>query len=108
MQIRRLNRLVLLLAAFAAHSGAQAANHAQKPAVGVSAGTGSAVASIEKRIPKLNEFHPQQPKRIVLSNGMIIFLQEDRELPLIDGSILIRLSPKTPDDPLDDDRLIPL
>ena len=31
-------------------------------------------------IPKLPEFHPAQPKRIELPNGMVIFLQEDHEL----------------------------
>jgi zinc protease len=36
-------------------------------------------------IPQLPAFHPQQPKRIQLPNGMVIFLQEDHELPLIDG-----------------------
>ena len=41
-------------------------------------------------IPPLPAFHPQQPKRIVLPNGMIIFLQEDHELPLIDGIARIR------------------
>ncbi len=41
-------------------------------------------------IPQLPAFKPQQPKRIELSNGMIIFLQEDHELPLIDGSARIR------------------
>jgi zinc protease len=41
-------------------------------------------------IPTLPAFHPQQPKRIQLSNGMVIFLQEDHELPLIDGSARIR------------------
>lgn len=41
-------------------------------------------------IPQLPPFHPAEPKRIPLPNGMIIFLQEDHELPLIDGSIRIR------------------
>jgi len=41
-------------------------------------------------IPQLPAFHPQQPKRIDLPNGMIIFLQEDHELPLIDGNMRIR------------------
>jgi zinc protease len=36
-------------------------------------------------IPPLRAFHPQEPKRIELPNGMVIFLQEDHELPLIDG-----------------------
>ena len=41
-------------------------------------------------IAPLPAFHPRQPKRIELSNGMVIFLQEDHELPLIDGSARIR------------------
>ena len=41
-------------------------------------------------IPALHAFKPQQPKRIELPNGLVIFLQEDHELPFIDGSILIR------------------
>jgi zinc protease len=41
-------------------------------------------------IPALPAFHPQEPKRIELSNGMVIFLQEDHELPIIDGVARIR------------------
>jgi zinc protease len=41
-------------------------------------------------IPSLPEFHPQQPKRLELANGMVIFLQEDHELPLIGGTAVIR------------------
>ena len=41
-------------------------------------------------IPKLPAFHPPQPKRIQLPNGMVIFLQEDHELPMIDGVARIR------------------
>lgn len=41
-------------------------------------------------IPPLPSFHPPQPKRIELSNGMVIFLQEDHELPLVDGFARIR------------------
>jgi zinc protease len=41
-------------------------------------------------IPPLPAFHPQEPKRIALPNGMVIFLQEDHELPLIDGVARIR------------------
>ncbi len=41
-------------------------------------------------IPALHAFNPKQPKRIELSNGLVIFLEEDHELPFIDGSILIR------------------
>jgi zinc protease len=41
-------------------------------------------------IPPLHAFKPVQPKRIELANGLVIFLQEDHELPFINGSILIR------------------
>lgn len=41
-------------------------------------------------IPALPAFHPEQPKRIVLDNGMTIFLEEDHELPFIDGFVLLR------------------
>lgn len=40
-------------------------------------------------VPRLHEFHPQQPKRIELKNGIVIFLQEDHELPFVSGSVLI-------------------
>jgi zinc protease len=42
------------------------------------------------QIPPLAPFKPQQPKRIELKNGMVIFLQEDHELPLINGTARIR------------------
>ena len=42
------------------------------------------------QIPPLASFKPQQPKRIELKNGIVIFLQEDHELPLIDGTARIR------------------
>ena len=41
-------------------------------------------------IPPLHPFNPQQPRRVELPNGMVIFLQEDHELPLVDGTIRIR------------------
>ena len=40
-------------------------------------------------IPKLHDFNPQQPKRIELKNGIVLFLQEDHELPFVSGSVLI-------------------
>lgn len=40
-------------------------------------------------IPPLHPFNPQQPKRIELKNGIVIFLQEDHELPFISGEVLI-------------------
>jgi len=39
--------------------------------------------------PRLHDFKPQQPKRIVLKNGIVVFLEEDHELPFVSGSILI-------------------
>jgi zinc protease len=40
-------------------------------------------------IPALHQFKPQQPKRIELKNGIVLFLQEDHELPFVSGSVLI-------------------
>jgi zinc protease len=40
-------------------------------------------------VPPLHEFKPQQPKRIALKNGIVLFLQEDHELPFVSGSVLI-------------------
>jgi len=40
-------------------------------------------------IPPLHAFHPQQPTRIELGNGVVIFLQADHELPFVSGSVLI-------------------
>lgn len=40
-------------------------------------------------VPPMHEFKPQQPKRIALKNGIVLFLQEDHELPFISGSVLI-------------------
>src|SRR5438128_4596395 len=43
----------------------------------------------EIKTPPLRSFTQTQPRRVGLSNGMVIFLQEDHELPLIRGSALI-------------------
>lgn len=40
--------------------------------------------------PPLHQIKVEQPKRIQLANGMVIFLMEDHELPLIEGSARIR------------------
>jgi zinc protease len=40
--------------------------------------------------PPLPAFKPQEPIRVQLANGMVIFLQEDHELPLIDATARIR------------------
>src|ERR1700726_3465257 len=52
--------------------------------------TGQADSWQKIQIPPLPAFKPPQPKRIELKNGMVIFLQEDHELPLIDGTARIR------------------
>ncbi|HVJ07993.1 MAG TPA: pitrilysin family protein [Acidisarcina sp.] len=41
-------------------------------------------------IPPLHAFHPQQPKRIALPNGVVVFLQEDHELPFVNGFVELR------------------
>lgn len=41
-------------------------------------------------IPPLPAFNPQEPKRIVLPNGLVVFLQEDHELPIIGGTLRFR------------------
>jgi zinc protease len=55
---------------------------------------GSAIAQVkhhsEIKAPALRRFSLPQPKRVVLDNGMVIFLQEDHELPLINGRATIR------------------
>lgn len=57
-------------------------------------------------IPPLPAFHPKQPTRITLKNGMTIFLQEDHELPFINGFIMIRGGSR--DEPADKTGLIDL
>ena len=52
--------------------------------------TGQADSWQQIPIPPLPAFKPQAPKRIELKSGMVIFLQEDHELPLIDGTARIR------------------
>ena len=41
-------------------------------------------------IPPLPKFNPQIPTKVTLPNGMVIFLQEDHELPLISATALIK------------------
>jgi zinc protease len=55
----------------------------------------SVATAQERKLPiapigPLPPFHPQEPKRVQLPNGMVIFLQEDHELPIIDGFARIR------------------
>ena len=41
-------------------------------------------------IPPLHPFHPEQPTRIELKNGLVILLEPDHELPFINGAINMR------------------
>ncbi len=76
---------------------AQTAAPAKKPATPPETNKQSAAQTQAQRsemsritIPPLPEFHPQEPKRIVLPNGLVVFLQEDHELPLVGGTMRIR------------------
>jgi len=75
-------------------TGQSAAQAKAAPVAKTSAKAPSAKAQAQPwkkiAIPPLHAFKPQQPKRIELANGLVIFLQEDHELPFIDGSVLIR------------------
>lgn len=63
----------------------------EKPLVPQDAGQARHEEAWQKiAIPQLPEFHPVQPKRIELKNGLVIFLQEDHELPFVNGAIEIR------------------
>ncbi|HEX3436718.1 MAG TPA: pitrilysin family protein [Pseudacidobacterium sp.] len=57
-------------------------------------------------IPPLRPFHPQHPKRIELRNGLVILLQEDHELPFINGFIDMRGGSR--DEPADKTGLVDL
>jgi zinc protease len=57
---------------------------------GASTALGQVTDLKQIQAPPLHAFHPETPKRIELSNGMVIFLQEDAELPLIRGTAQIR------------------
>lgn len=57
-----------------------------------SKGSGGTVAKAWDKvpIPPLHQFKPQEPRRVELSNGLVVFLQENHELPLIEGTVRIR------------------
>src|SRR5438445_9640465 len=90
-KIRLLLPALLALALPLVFSG-QAAHpaRAQAPAAKAPARTAPAGSWEKVPIPPLRQFKPQEPRRVELPNGMVIFLQEDHELPLIDGTIRIR------------------
>jgi zinc protease len=96
MKIRKiplkLSAPILLCVLFAAANFAIA----QAPASAQTAAKSPAKSPVQAQpwksipIPPLHEFKPVQPRRIELANGLVIFLEEDHELPFINGSILIR------------------
>ena len=66
--------------------------YAQTPVAPAATATKPAASDPWKKIaiPPLHDFKPVEPKRVELANGLVIFLQEDHELPFISGNILIR------------------
>jgi zinc protease len=86
--------LILLELLAWAQSGSQAPAQRQSGKASAAqkspAGRGLPQSWKQVPIPALRPFHPQEPRRVELPNGMVIFLQEDHELPLIDGTIRIR------------------
>ena len=94
MKIRQISAFILLLACSLSLSSAQTAG--KKPSSSRTARKASASGASgptswkQVPVPPLHQFHPQEPRRVELPNGLIVFLQEDHELPLIDGTFRIR------------------
>jgi zinc protease len=90
--VKALLFLLLALSFTPAIMRAQAAKPAVPKAASSPAKPSGGVATSWQKvpIPALHQFKPQEPRRVQLPNGMVIFLQEDHELPLIDGAIRIR------------------
>src|SRR5208283_2624798 len=89
MSKRSLAALLLVLAVSAL--GISCEKHRVSPTVPVAPASQAQPSSYtEIPIPPLPAFKPQQPMRIELPNGMVIFLQEDHELPLISATARIR------------------
>ena len=86
MTLKRSLIVAIALLTFFSVSGSSAQTTAATPASPATA------AQPWKKIPipPLHAFKPEQPKRIELANGLVLFLQEDHELPFINGTILIR------------------
>ncbi|HTD95570.1 MAG TPA: hypothetical protein VK627_01520, partial [Edaphobacter sp.] len=84
--------LPLLLTTLGTAAQTKSAAPAETAAKPAPAAKTSAAAQPWKHIviPPLHAFKPVQPRRIELPNGLVLFLQEDHELPFINGTILIR------------------
>ncbi len=52
--------------------------------LGPAAARAGGVKDVEKGLPPLRPFTPPAPERTVLPNGMVLFLLEDHELPVVD------------------------
>jgi len=95
MKIHSHARILCALVLLASLSGlAQTEKAAAKPKSGATkplSATQRGTAAWQKiQIPPLPSFKPQQPTRIQLPNGLVIFFQQDTELPLVEGTIRIR------------------
>ncbi|HEV2114218.1 MAG TPA: pitrilysin family protein [Terriglobales bacterium] len=91
LHIRFVLSLIALVIGIAPATWPQAAASKTAPAKPQPQTASSAAKPWEQiKIPPLPAFTPEQPKRIELPNGMILFLQEDHELPLISGVMRIR------------------
>jgi len=101
VKVKYLHYLLAALLVTTAVNGMAAAQTATAPAT-----TTATEPWKQIPIPPLHAFKPQQPKRIELANGLVIFLQEDHELPFINGSILIRGGSR--DEPADKAGLVSL
>ncbi len=86
----RLHRLSLHLVVAACLSLAAAQTNRPQSKTSHASSAGNITSWKQIPIPPLHPFNPQQPRRVELPNGMVIFLQEDHELPLINGAIRIR------------------
>ena len=86
-----LSLLFLVTSAVWAQAPPQKSAPAQTPHSPTGAKTAKPAAPWKQiPIPPLPPFRPQEPRRIQLANGMVIFLQEDHELPLVGGTMRIR------------------
>ena len=86
-----MHRVPLLTAALLCCTSVTLAQQPSTPVVPPNANTTHQAEPWTKiPIPPLAPFNPVQPRRVELKNGLVILLEEDHELPFINGSISIR------------------
>jgi zinc protease len=91
MRTPRIGVFAVAIALAVVSLSGSALSQAASPAAATASGSPAPWTSWKKvPIPPLPAFHPKQPTKITLKNGMTIFLQEDHELPFINGFIMIR------------------